>query len=446
MKFRPICVPILICLLAFYSCKKEYSYELSSNPAQGSLQNDTDGSCLSKVVNGLFVAGTATTSSNYIEVTVNVTTAGSYFISTDTLNGFYFRGTGNFGVGSNTIKLTSSGTPLTATTNNFLISFDSSSCYVPVTVLPAGTTEAAFTLEGSGSNCSDAVVSGIYTEGTPLNQTNKVDLKVNVTQPGAYTIATTSVNGITFSGSGVLTGTGVKTITLTAAGTPTTAGDNVISISAGTSSCTFTVTVTPVSLYDYFPRTANSNWSYQINDNPNDSLLVIATPQTLLANGNTYTIFIETTDASAGYDSSGYYRKTGSNYFRYYDVGAYLGLSTPIWIEDNFLNDNSAGGASWVMPAYPANITNYGQISLRSRFTILQKDVSVTVLGTSYVNTIVVNETIDGLVGGSWIDLSTQIGSIRQYYSRNIGLIKTETIDAAGTVTDKQELRRYQVF
>lgn len=446
MTFRRICIPVFVFLLAVYSCKKEYSYELNANPAQGSLQNDSDGTCLSKSVNGLFVAAKALNSSNYIEVTVNVVAAGSYFISTDTLNGFYFRGTGNLNVGSNTIKLTASGTPATATTNNFLVSFDSSSCYVPVTVLPEGTTEAVFTLESSGDSCINAVVSGTYTEGTLTNASDKVDIKVNVTQPGAYTIATTAVNGITFSGSGVFTSTGEKTITLTATGTPTTAGDNVISISAGSSSCTFTVKVTPVSLFDYFPRTANSNWSYQFDDNPDDSLLVIATPQNLAANGNTYTIFMETTNAASGYDSSGYYRKTGSNYYRYYNIGDYLGLSSTIWVEDNFLNDNSNSGASWTSASYPADISGLGQISLRSRFTILQKDVSVTVLGTSYVNTIVVNETIEGLLAGVWTDLSTQIGSIKQYYSRNIGLIKTESLDAAGTVSFKQELRRYEVY
>jgi len=446
MKFRPICIPLFLFLLAICSCKKEYSYELNSNPATGTLQTDSDGTCMAKTVNGLFVAKKALNSSNYIEVTVNVTSPGSYFISTDTLNGFYFRGTGNFTSGNNTIKLTASGTPVIAGTSNFLISFDSSSCYVPVTVLPEGTTEAIFTLVSSADSCIDAVVSGTYIEGTIMNLSNKVDIKVNVTQPGAYTIATTAVNGISFSGSGIFTTTGEKTITLTASGTPVTAGDNVVSISAGSSSCTFTVKVKAVSLFDYFPRTANSNWSYQFDDNPDDSLLVIATPQSLNANGNTYTIFMETNNAALGYDSSGYYRKSGSNYYRYYDIGTYLGLTTAIWVEDNFLNDNVNSGASWTGTTYPADISGIGQISLRSRFTILQKDVTITVLGTDYANTIVVNETIEGLLAGVWTDLSTQIGSIKQYYARNIGLIKTESLDVAGTTSFKQELRRYQVF
>ncbi len=90
MKFRLIFVPLLLILFTWCACTKEYSHELSANPAHGSLQNDTDGTCLSKVVSGLFVAGTATNSSNYKEITGNVTSSSSYFISTYKLNGFYF--------------------------------------------------------------------------------------------------------------------------------------------------------------------------------------------------------------------------------------------------------------------------------------------------------------------------------------------------------------------
>src|SRR5260221_10957582 len=105
--------------MVIVSCQKETSYELSKTSAQGSLQSEVDGSCLSKTVSGLFTAATAVTSSNYIEVQVNVTNPGSYFISSDTLNGFYFRGTGSFTAGTNTIKLTGTGTPVAAGTNNF---------------------------------------------------------------------------------------------------------------------------------------------------------------------------------------------------------------------------------------------------------------------------------------------------------------------------------------
>jgi len=448
MNFRRACIPLFGFLMIIVSCQKETSYELSKASAQGSLQSEVDGTCLSKTVNGLFTASTAVTSSNYIEVQVNVTNPGAYFISSDTLNGFYFRGTGNFIAGTNTIKLTGTGTPVAAGTNNFLISFDSSYCYVPVVVLPAGTTEAVFTLQGSGSNCLDAVVSGTYSSGTVLDATNKVDIKVNVTQPGAYTITTTAVNGMTFSASGLFTGTGDQTITLTGSGTPGTAGNSVISISAGTSSCTFAITVTDASLFDYYPRTANSNWSYEFDDNPDDSLLVVATPGTHSALGNTYSIFLQTADVSSGYDSSGYYRKAGNNYYEYIDVGGLIQFDAAQWAEQNFLKDNSPAGTTWTTAAYTGTIASIGTtpITIRIRYTITQKDIAVTVKAVNYPNTIVVQQSLEQLTGTVWTDLSIGLGSIKSYYSRNIGTIKQEQLDAAGTVTTKLELRRYNVF
>ncbi len=430
------------------SCQKEASYELSRTSAQGSLQSDVDGTCLPKTVNGLFTAAAALTSSNYIEVQVNVTIPGAYFISSDTLNGFYFRGTGNFTSGTNTIKLTATGTPVAAGTNNFLISFDSSYCYVPVVVLPAGTTEAVFTLQGSGSNCLDAVVSGTYSSGTILDASNKVAIKVNVTQPGAYNITTTAVNGMTFSGSGLFTSTGDKIITLTGGGTPGNAGNSVISISAGASSCTFPVTVADASLFDYYPRTVNSNWSYEFDDNPDDSLLVVATPSTLSASGNTYSVFLQTADVTAGFDSSGYYRKGGNNYYEYIDAGGLIQFDAPQWVEQNFLKDNSPAATTWTTAGYTGTIAAIGTtpITVRLRYTITQKDIAVTVKGVSYPNTIVVQQSLEQLTGGVWTDLSIGLGSIKSYYSRNIGTIKQEQLDPAGTVTVKLELRRYQVF
>ncbi|MES1217851.1 MAG: hypothetical protein ABUT20_20260 [Bacteroidota bacterium] len=449
MKNLRVCIPVFfVALLALISCQKEKSYELSKIPAHGSLQSDLNQECLPKTVSGAYIGGKAVTDSNYIDIEINVTSAGVYSITTDTLNGYSFSGKGNFTTtGVNTVKLAALGTPIAAGINNFLITFDSTFCYVPVTVLPVGTGAATFTLQGSGSTCLNSVVSGTYVSGVALTLDNKVAIQVNVTKIGTYNISTTATNGMVFAGTGVLAATGIQTITLTGSGTPSNEENSVISISAGISSCTFTVNVTSSSNFDYFPRTANSNWSYDFKDDVNDSLLIVSIPQTVNLLGSSYNVFVQTDDASLGYDSSGYYRKSGNDYYSTLDVGSLIGYDNPVWIEQIFLKDNATTGTTWVTNGFSGNLSPLGQLTLRIRYTILQKDVSVTVKGTAYPNTIVVQEKIERNTSGStWTDMTSVFGTINSSYSRNIGLIKQEQLNATGTVMDKMELRRYQVF
>jgi len=103
---------ILVCLVAaalFFSCSKEYSLETDAlpagNTAAGSLK-DTSGNCLPIVVKGTYYDGVIAGDTNYIQVTVNVKTAGSFNIQTDQQNGFQFAGTGVFiSTGVQTINL-----------------------------------------------------------------------------------------------------------------------------------------------------------------------------------------------------------------------------------------------------------------------------------------------------------------------------------------------------
>ena len=75
-----------------------------------------------------------------------------------------------------------------------------------------------------------------------MTTTNKVDVEVNVTTAGAYTITSTTVNGMTFSKTGVFSGTGIQNVTLTGSGTPVAVGTN--NFTVGTAACPFSVTVT----------------------------------------------------------------------------------------------------------------------------------------------------------------------------------------------------------
>lgn len=122
-----------------FSCQKEVSYE-QGQTSKGSLQSSS-GDCLPKTVNGNYTTGKALNDSNSLDVTVIVTRTGRYSISTDSVNGYYFKGTGNFtAVGSSMVRLKGYGKPVAAGINTFTVVYDSSACSIAVTVTPGGST------------------------------------------------------------------------------------------------------------------------------------------------------------------------------------------------------------------------------------------------------------------------------------------------------------------
>jgi len=104
---------------------------------------------------------------------------------------------------------------------------------------------AQFSLVPSGSNCSDAVVSGNFEAGTALGTDAILTVTVNVTKTGDWTYTTSLVNGFVFAGAGNFTATGNQVITLQAGGTPQTAGNSNFKLNIGSASCLFSVTVVP---------------------------------------------------------------------------------------------------------------------------------------------------------------------------------------------------------
>jgi len=443
--FLPLCTLIL-----FTACQKEFSHELSKTVSTGSLQSDVTGDCLPKTVQGIYEVGTVLDpGSNYIDVQVNIAGAGTYSISSDTVNGMFFQANGSFSTtGLNNVRLKGIGTPLAAGINSFTITYDSTECVVNITTLArGGAIDAVFTLAGAPDTCMNYVLSGNYLEGVATTAANTVVINVNVSVPGIYNIVTAPGNGITFSGSGSFTNSGQQTITLTATGTPAAVGSTNIPVTFGTSSCIFTVDVTTA--FDYFPRTAGSNWSYQYDGDPNDSLLVRAKAGTVTLGGNAYTVFEATDSAAGGFFEFGNYRRAGSDYHTYLDLGGYFGLDNPQNVDYIFLKDNIAAGTGW--QTAPVNGTIGGTpISIRIAFTIEQKDAAITVGGISYPNTIVVIEKYEVYDGANWIDATEITGYFKSYYARNIGLIKQdyyyEDGNANPPVNYEQDIRRHQVY
>ncbi len=559
---RSLSLLALSSLIILLSCQKETSFEGDNTPAEGSLLSDLNGDCTPKTVNGTYTAGTALVSSvNTITCEVNVTKTGPYVILTDTINGYYFSGTGTFtSMGSNTVTLRGNGTPFSAGVNNFIVSFDSTFCDIQVTVQGSGGGggggNAAYTLVAGGtpSNCATAVVNGTYTQNAVLTASNTVNISVNVTTIGAYTITATG-GGMTFSRTGIFTTTGNQSVVLTGTGTPTTSGANTITFAAPNASCSFTVTVAPagggaavgtlagapnacapitvngfyvestatgtpntvgvtvnittagtynittntvnglsfsssgnlsvgnnqvvnlnasgtpttagnqtftvtfgsstctftvqVLPNDYFPRSVGSNWSYEINDAANDSLYRVVNPNTITALGSTFQIF-QANDGT-GLDSSGYYRRSGGDYFEWFDAGGYLGYDAPVWGQYIMVKDNVAANTVWKSSGF-AGTAQGNNFNVRFSYKILQKDVPVTVTAsvgsTTYSNVIVVEERLElEVTPGVWQDITGTIDFFgKAYYARGIGLILYEALNAAGVVQDKQELRRFRIL
>lgn len=425
----------------FFGCQKETSFEIGNTKLSvGSLQADGTSGCLGATVSGTYYKDSTLNSSHYANLNVKVDSAGSYTIKTDTIQGYYFNASGNFTTsGIQVVKLRGNGKPLSVGTHIFTVTYNGTICEFSVTVIAGSGGTSVFTV-----NCTGASLSGSYVTGTAMTSANTVDLNVNVTTIGTWGISTApAVNGIIFSGSGTFTATGAQTITLTATGTPAAAGAFNFPVAVGGTTCNFQVSCNNPA--DYFPRTSGSNWSYEFNGNPNDSMLVKVIPQTFSVSGNTYNIFLWTDTASSGFDTSGYYRRAGPDYYEWGDISWGI-LDTPYRAEHIFLKDNQTVGATWSSPQFSGTYTPTGgspvNITLRWDFSIVQQNTTVTVGATSFANTIEVKQELRLLSGSNWI---LQFYFIN-YYARDKGLVKQDYYDNTGTLVSAMNVRRLVVY
>jgi hypothetical protein len=431
----------------FISCQKETSFERrNGTPSVGSLSVDASGNCLGAVVSGNYYKDTLLKASNYVDVSVDVDTAGTYTITTDTVNGYFFKASSTFNnAGTQVIRLVGGGTPLAAGTNIFTVSYNGTTCEFSITVTAAAGGSAVFSI-----TCTGPTFAGTYKAGSLLTSAETVTLNVYVTTIGSWSVTTApSVNGVTFAGSGNFATTGAQTIKLTASGTPTAAGTNNHTVTGASATCSFPLTVNPASPPDYFPRTQNSNWSYEYDNDAIDSILIYS-QGTVTQAGNTYNIFWYN-DGFSAVDTFGLYRRSGADYFENSQDMSYSILDNPYRGEILFLKDNQTVNATWNSNQFSGNYTDpqsgvTGTITLRWQFTILQQNGTVSVTtstGTvNYTNVIEVKQEMRQLVGSSW----ELVAYFRNYYARDKGLVKQDLYDATGNVIQSSEVRRLIVY
>ncbi|MCC9043623.1 hypothetical protein LNQ81_13160 [Myroides sp. M-43] len=198
--------------------------------------------CSTINVMGDYYAGKELTSSNKISLKVNVTTEGYWSISTNTVNGYSFRGSGTFTTtGEHEIELLATGKPISSGSNvfNSTSNSDSGSSCSSITVVVQ---EIRYTVD-----CNSADIKGIYKQDEPLTPAHTVTLKVNVQATGNTSIQTNTVGGVYFT-SGPLSfdELGPRDVVLTAVGTPTTPGMNTYTLNPATgmvSICSFNIDV-----------------------------------------------------------------------------------------------------------------------------------------------------------------------------------------------------------
>jgi hypothetical protein len=97
-------------------------------------------------------------------------------------------------------------------------------------------------LTDSSGDCKPVTVAGVFSPGIALTFANTVQVQVTVATEGTYSISTNTVNGVTFSKSGVFNSTGVQTVLLNGSGVPANPGPQNFIISYGNSQCAFSVT------------------------------------------------------------------------------------------------------------------------------------------------------------------------------------------------------------
>lgn len=405
----------------------------------------TLGNCSNATVQGTYTQATAVTAANRVQIEVNVTALGTWNLSTSTVTGFSFSGSGTFtALGTQMITLNATGTPTTAGQQTFTVTVGSANCTFNVNVVPNTTPPAVFTLAGAPGACGGFTPSGTYTQGVALTAGNTVAVQVNVTTPGLWTVTTNTVAGMTFAGTGTFTTTGNQTITLVGTGTPGASGAQTFIVTAGSSTCTFIISVggtQPPPNTDHFPLTPNSYWTYNDPETAGDTLKRINNG-TFAVGGNTYRTFEE-------FDNDGLsngvllYRRSGNDYFEYTEVDNYSILTFDGTVEGDilFLKEGLTTGTTWNSAEYTGTENGINK-KLRYAFNCTDANATVVVGGKTFNN--VYKITFKSQVstgGGPFIDE----GLIWEaFYAQGVGLVYLK--GTFGSQTLEWNIRYYQVF
>ncbi|HYJ62458.1 MAG TPA: hypothetical protein VEV62_01855 [Parafilimonas sp.] len=430
----------------FYSCQRGIS-PLSNSVSDGSLLKDNNGNCVLVSVSGAFIKGEQLNDSNYLEVSVNITSPGLYNITTDTVNGYFFKASGTFtSTGSVQIKLPAFGKPIVADTDFFSIRYNESFCEGSIIVTDTSLEPAEYALSSSSGNCMDDTVYGSYIKGIALDSNSKIKIEVNVISAGTYSITTSIINGYSFSTSGTFLQTGVQSIFLNAEGTPLNAQADEFDINTGTSSCSLSINVlTPLNIIggDYYPLTKNSYWTYDDLVNTDDTIKETVIDSTNI-NNNFYKIMNE--DVHFGGPYKYFYRKSDLDYFEYAAPNKYTTFfqyKKPVYADIPFLKENLNTNSTWQSPEYIDTTTDGNIIYLKYEFSCLNNNATITVNGKAFAN--VYEIKMLPKIKSSGNDYAYTNEQYLFYYAKGVGLIYLKKT-LSGFIQQELQIRNWQVY
>ena len=191
---------------------------------------------------------------------------------------------------------------------------------------------------------------------------------------------------------------------------------------------------------DYFPTTANSNWTYQRGTNPDDTSTVLRTGISQTFGGKSYSVFLN--DGGIGIDTTRY-RKAGGSYYEYISADQAVGLTfgNPVAVEYIFLKDNVAVGSNW--ETVINNSVGGFPVAVKIRTRIIEKVASATVGAQTYSDVIKSKTDILYTMAGT----NFTVGSTEGWYAKGKGLIKRIETDAiTATPPDVYDVTRMQVY
>ena len=291
-------------------------------------------------------------------------------------------------------------------------------------------TTAVGTLGASADSCTSVSRSGTFTQGITLTPSNTVTIQATITTPGTYLISTNTVNGVSFSKSGIFTTAGPQTVILTGTGIPANSGIQIFKVTFGTSTCNFPITFgagIPPPTGDYFPIAPGYFWAYGNADrDPLDSFLVTATSRTKNVGSIVYNVFSVDDIPPSGSPYELYYRKAAGDYFEYLNTdffGFDSGTNSPANIEYPFLKESVSVNGSWQSPSVTgkAPINNVSTtITVYIKMTILAKAVSATSGVVNSIDVIKVKYEYYGTVAPL---PAIVIATEERWFARGIGLI-----------------------
>jgi len=202
--------------------------------------------CTTPSYSGVYMEGSPLNNSNYLTVTVNVEKEGIYTLSASTENGYGFYSSGTFmNKGVQLVTLIGQGSPLKESSGDEVSFFGNGIIYdcraFDPLKIPVGPANPTYTMD-----CSSVTVNGTYISGTSLKPSNNITVKVNITGigNGQWSAGTNTVDGISFSGSGIFAFGGEQTITLNGYGTPTSAKAKTMTITVNSAGIAKTCTAT----------------------------------------------------------------------------------------------------------------------------------------------------------------------------------------------------------